>query len=96
LVVESLSEMGEIGSVIAGKLSLDLLRTAQGNPKQIAPLVDIKDVGSALKNLRLVAGMDKQGPVVALNLWSDAPMSRLVPGTTHNVPEIEVWDDSEA
>lgn len=72
LMSQSLSEMGEEGSIIAGKLSLSLLRKAEANPEKIAPIVDSKDIATNIKTLRLVAGMDKQAPTISLNLWGQA------------------------
>lgn len=95
LLSQTLAEMGEEGSVIAGELSLGLLQAARENPDRIAPIVDVKDIAASVKTLRLVAGMDRQGPVVSLNLWADAQMSRAVAGTVQSVPEVETWSDEE-
>jgi hypothetical protein len=96
LVAQSLEEMGQEGSLIAGELVLNQLRAAQAAPERIAPLVDVKDITSAAKLVRLVAGMDKQGPAVSLSLWG-GPMSP--PGTSRdNVRDVSgsVLDEWEA
>jgi hypothetical protein len=96
LVTKSLSEMGEEGSIIAGKLSLSLLRNAENNPERIAPIVDTKDIAQTVKTLRLVAGMDKQGPVVSLNLWQGQGQPARDIGTSSGTAlEVETLDDGE-
>lgn len=69
-VIQSLAEMGETGSLIAGQLNLALLKDAARAPHKLAPLVDVKDIATSVKTLRMVAGMDKPAPAVSLNLWS--------------------------
>jgi hypothetical protein len=96
IIMESAQELAESGSFIGLKLLHGQLVDAQANQHDLAPIVDAKGIVTAIRGVRMAAGLDKAQVNVGLNLWSDAPMSRLVPGTTHNVPEIEVWDDSEA
>lgn len=82
LIVESLAEMGESGSLIAAQLALGQLRDASKNPAQLAPLVDVKDLGAAMKVVRTAAGMDRQAAPVSFNLWG-GPMSQ--PGTSRDI-----------
>jgi hypothetical protein len=95
-VAQSLEEMGQEGSLIAGEIGMTLLRDARDNVARIAPIVDVKDLTSAAKLVRLVAGMDRQASPVTLSLWG-GPMSP--PGTSRdNVRDVSgsVLDEWEA
>ena len=63
---QSLLERGEIGSAIAQKLALSLLRKA--TVQSLEPLKDIGDVSGALNVVRKAAAMDKEGQQVSVNL----------------------------
>jgi hypothetical protein len=95
LVSQSLSEMGESGSLIAGQLNLRLLRDASRNPERIAPLVDVKDIAVAAKTLRLVAGMDKAAPPVQFNLWGGPGQTQGQTQPARDILNIENWADDE-
>jgi hypothetical protein len=95
-LLESAQELAEDGSMIGLRLLHGQLKDAKRNEGQLMPLVDAKGIVTAIRGVRMAAGLDKQSPVVALNLWSDSPMSRNVsPGQAANVPEIETWSDGE-
>lgn len=88
LVSESVAEMGERGNLIGLRLLSSQLERAAKNPQRLAPIVDTQDVVSALKGVRLAAGMDKQGPQIALNLWSGSPnVPTHVPGDIRDIIE---------
>lgn len=96
----NLTEIGEEGSLIAANLALGQLRAAHKNPAQIAQLVDVKDVSSAMKLVRTAAGMDRQGAQVQVNLWGSG-MSPHVPvrdiGTSRDADGqvMGEWSDDE-
>lgn len=78
LMSQTLEEIGSEGSMIAAQLALNQLRDAQDKPSQLAPLVDVKDLGAAMKVVRTAAGMDRQASPVSFNLFG-GPMSQPVP-----------------
>jgi hypothetical protein len=71
VLAENLQELAESGGMIGAKLWHGQLVDAAKPTAKLAPLVDAKDILTAVKGLRLVAGLDKAGPVLALNLWGN-------------------------
>jgi len=66
LIAETLLANGEQGSLQASNLLLSLLKSA--TKETLKPLQDAQDVVTAMKGLRLGAGMDKMQTNVQVNL----------------------------
>lgn len=95
IIIESAQELAESGSLIGLRLLHGQLKDAEANQNDLAPLVDAKGIVTAIRGVRMAAGLDRTQVNVGLNLWNDAPMSRAVVGTSQGVPDVETWSDEE-
>lgn len=69
LIADSLLRNGNAGSLNASNIIARLLQRASDDPSSIAPLKDVGDTVTALKGVRLAAGMDKpEAQAVTVNL----------------------------
>lgn len=79
----NVTELAESGSLTGARLVHGLLERAALSPDKLMPLVDVKDLGSAVKTLRLAGGLDKNQSQISFNLW----------GSQQHVPMRDIGDN---
>jgi len=82
MILENATKLAEEGSIFGLNILHGQLREASGNPAQIQPLRSAKDIVTAIRGVRLAAGMDRQDAgQVQVNVWggSGAGFASTVP-----------------
>lgn len=91
-ISDVLAENGQQSNLLASGIARRSLERAPEALEVTSPA----DLKTLLSVARIAAGMDKQAPVVSLNLWGDSQrVPRDIVTGTKSVPEIEMFDDGE-